>query len=386
MNKDTRNMLKYLKEDEQVEVPSYESFRNQILNDLEMYYEDLANEDGDVFAGTQDSYANEMVEQHLFDTLLYNIKHNYMSKDAAMQTANNLVYYILDFVDHGEEITLQNDKVIKEVYNKYVLNKKEESMETIRKYISEPEKHRGTSIRFDTFKVGPYEYDLRVYVGLASRDRVRAALIPYKLDKEGRYIKVDKDTIELDDFRLDMTDEEVRSLVRNKLSLKESMDESVEPKWFKNKKLYNKFKSFVDKQLKDGAIDDPEYIKTLSPEEYESLLVDTWMKDQDEIDMFEEHIKSGYYGEESMNESVDQKSLKKELFVHLNGPRAALNQAIKELKADNEHYLKVESNIRFNYENLIEDLTNTLHSIVEFQNSLLVSELESKGDSNEKNS
>ena len=31
MNKDTRNMLKYLKEDEQVEVPSYESFRNQIL-------------------------------------------------------------------------------------------------------------------------------------------------------------------------------------------------------------------------------------------------------------------------------------------------------------------------------------------------------------------
>ena len=291
MNKDTRNMLKYLKEDEQVEVPSYESFRNQILNDLEMYYEDLANEDGDVFAGTQDSYANEMVEQHLFDTLLYNIKHNYMSNDAAMQTANDLVYYILDFVDHGEEITLQNDKVIKEVYDKYVLNKKEESM-----------------------------------------------------------------------------------------------NESVEPKWFKDKKLYNKFKSFVDKQLKDGAIDDPEYIKTLSPEEYESLLVDTWMKDQDEIDMFEEHIKSGYYGEESMNESVDQKSLKKELFVHLNGPRAALNQAIKELKADNEHYLKVESNIRFNYENLIEDLTNTLHSIVEFQNSLLVSELESKGDTNEENS
>ena len=36
MNKDTRNILKYLKEDEQVEVPSNESFRNQILNDLEM--------------------------------------------------------------------------------------------------------------------------------------------------------------------------------------------------------------------------------------------------------------------------------------------------------------------------------------------------------------
>lgn len=141
MNKDTRNMLKYLKEDEQVEVPSYGSFRNQILNDLEMYYEDLANEDGDVFAGTQDSYANEMVEQHLFDTLLYNIKHNYTSKDAAMQTANDLVYYILDFIDHGEEITLQNDKVIKEVYDKYVLNKKEESMEDAMKATIDLMKH-----------------------------------------------------------------------------------------------------------------------------------------------------------------------------------------------------------------------------------------------------
>ena len=42
--------------------------------------------------------------------------------------------------------------------------------------------------------------------------------------------------------------------------------------------------------------------------------------------------------------------------------------------------------LRFNYENLIEDLTNTLRSIVEFQNSLLSSELESKGDTNEENS
>ena len=84
-------MLKYLKEDEQVEVPSYESFRNQILNDLEMYYEDLANEDRDVFAGTQDSYANEMVEQHLFDTLLYNIKHNYRALSGIQDDVSDLV-------------------------------------------------------------------------------------------------------------------------------------------------------------------------------------------------------------------------------------------------------------------------------------------------------
>lgn len=130
MNRDTRTMLQYLKEDETFEVPTYGSFRNQILNDLEMYYEDLMYDDDDVFGGTQDSYANEMVEQHLFDTIYYNIKHNYESNDAAMNTASDLVYYILDFVDHGEQITLQNDKVIKEVYDKYVLNKTEESVES----------------------------------------------------------------------------------------------------------------------------------------------------------------------------------------------------------------------------------------------------------------
>ena len=100
------------------------------------------------------------------------------------------------------------------------------SMETIRKYVSAQEQHKGTSIRFDTFKAGPYEYDLRVYVGgLTTKDEVRAALIPYKLDEEGRVIRVDKDIIKLDDFRLDMTDEEVRSLVSDKLGLKESLSE-----------------------------------------------------------------------------------------------------------------------------------------------------------------
>ena len=100
------------------------------------------------------------------------------------------------------------------------------NMETIRKYVSAQEQHKGTSIRFDTFKAGPYEYDLRIYVGgLTTKDEVRAALIPYKLDEEGRVIRVDKDIIELDDFRLDMTDEEVRSLVSDKLGLKESLSE-----------------------------------------------------------------------------------------------------------------------------------------------------------------
>lgn len=134
------------------EVPSYESFRSQILNDLEMYYEDLMYDDDDVFGGTEDSYANEMVVQHLFDTLYYNIKQNYDSKDAAMNTANDLVYYILDFVDHGEEITLQNDKVIKEIYDKYVLNKQEEN-------INESEKLKESSNLIWTSETTEDDYD-----------------------------------------------------------------------------------------------------------------------------------------------------------------------------------------------------------------------------------
>ena len=120
------NILKYLKESN-TEVPSYESFRNQLLNDFEMYYEDLMSDEDDIYKGTEDSYASEMIAQHLFDTIYYNIKGNYMSDDAAMQTANNVVNYIIDHLKHGEVISLQNDGVIREVYDKYISNK-EESM------------------------------------------------------------------------------------------------------------------------------------------------------------------------------------------------------------------------------------------------------------------
>lgn len=80
--------------------------------------------------------------------------------------------------------------------------------------------------------------------------------------------------------------------------------EFIEPKWFKNKKLYNEFKEYVDSMLQGGrAIDDPEYVNSLTPEEYESLLVDTWMKDQELINMFEEHL-----DEEDLKEGVKENS------------------------------------------------------------------------------
>ena len=116
------SIIKNLKEAEQTEIPSYDSFRSQILNDLEMYYEDLDNGGDDVFAGTQDSYANEMIEQHLFDTILYNIKHNYKTNDEAMEVASTVLNNFLDKFFAGEEVSLKNDKLIKEIYDKYVVD------------------------------------------------------------------------------------------------------------------------------------------------------------------------------------------------------------------------------------------------------------------------
>ena len=43
------------------------------------------------------------------------------------------------------------------------------------------------------------------------------------------------------------------------------------------------FKRFVDYQLRTGCIDDYEYVRSLTEEEYQDLLVNTWMKDPEMI-------------------------------------------------------------------------------------------------------
>ncbi|MBO7615027.1 MAG: hypothetical protein J6T15_04965 [Bacilli bacterium] len=58
--------------------------------------------------------------------------------------------------------------------------------------------------------------------------------------------------------------------------------------WLDDEETYNKFKNYVDWQLRDGAIDDPNYVMTLSDEEYNNLLVNSWMKDEEMRDAFEE--------------------------------------------------------------------------------------------------
>ena len=99
----------------------YLSFKKDVLNIFEMFYEDDDME-----------YAMEVAGQNLFDVLYYAIKKNYDTEAAAMTTANDLTNYLLDAAGHGGELSWQNDKAIREVYDQYVLNKKDikEGVET----------------------------------------------------------------------------------------------------------------------------------------------------------------------------------------------------------------------------------------------------------------
>lgn len=46
-------------------------FKRQVHSDFEHFEEDMMNDDTDVFSGTEDSYANEMIWEHLSDTVYY---------------------------------------------------------------------------------------------------------------------------------------------------------------------------------------------------------------------------------------------------------------------------------------------------------------------------
>ena len=46
-------------------------FKRQVHSDFEQFEEDMMNDDTDVFSGTEDSYANEMIWEHLSDTVYY---------------------------------------------------------------------------------------------------------------------------------------------------------------------------------------------------------------------------------------------------------------------------------------------------------------------------
>ena len=80
------------------------SLVNEIRQVVEVYDENMANDEDDVFAGTQDSYAYEMIEQHLFDAIYYNDLFSGCSDETIDDIYNEIFDTIMnDTADVSEE-------------------------------------------------------------------------------------------------------------------------------------------------------------------------------------------------------------------------------------------------------------------------------------------
>lgn len=75
----------------------------------------------------------------------------------------------------------------------------------------------------------------------------------------------------------------------------------------KEKKIIDPgFEEYVRTLLKDGAIDDPEHIKSLSDEEFEDLLKNTWMKDPDVIADYQSIAETKQVNESKESEIIEE--------------------------------------------------------------------------------
>lgn len=100
------------------------SIKRELDNIIEMYQEDLENEESDVFSGTQDSYANEMLLQNIYDVLS---KEN-IEKIMAL---NHNLYIVLDL----NYINKSYNDVLNEITEKLV-KKIEYHIENLEKFIN----------------------------------------------------------------------------------------------------------------------------------------------------------------------------------------------------------------------------------------------------------
>ena len=70
------------------------SLVREISNVADMYDEIMVNDSEDVFSGTQDSYANEMLEQNLFDSIYYNELFSGLDDNKKVELFNEVMDYI----------------------------------------------------------------------------------------------------------------------------------------------------------------------------------------------------------------------------------------------------------------------------------------------------
>ena len=101
------------------------SVKRELDNVLEMYEENMENDDQDIFSGTEDSYANEMLGQDLFDVLSRNNVEQIMALNNNMYTLLNIDFRNKGYDEIVEQIT---DKLYKKFM--YNLNNLNEIIET----------------------------------------------------------------------------------------------------------------------------------------------------------------------------------------------------------------------------------------------------------------
>ena len=108
--------------DTKIKIPI--SIKKELDNVLEMYEENLENDENDIFSGTQDSYANEMLAQNIYDVL------NKENVEKIMSLNNNL--YILLELDFANK---SYNEVLEDITEK-LAEKIEINIENLSKFIN----------------------------------------------------------------------------------------------------------------------------------------------------------------------------------------------------------------------------------------------------------
>lgn len=100
------------------------SVKRELDNVIEMYEENMENDDQDIFSGTEDSYANEMLGQDLYDVLSKKNVEQIMS-------LNNNMYTLLDIDFRNKSYEEIVEQITDKLYDKLMasINKLDEIIE-----------------------------------------------------------------------------------------------------------------------------------------------------------------------------------------------------------------------------------------------------------------
>ena len=91
------------------------SVKKELDNVVEMYEENLENDDEDVFSGTEDSFANEMLGQDIYDVL------SRENVEKIMQLNNNM-YTLLSIDFRNKSYDEIFEQITDKLYEKFIDN------------------------------------------------------------------------------------------------------------------------------------------------------------------------------------------------------------------------------------------------------------------------